>query len=262
MITGLYSAASNLDALTQQQDAIAGNIANAGVSGHKGETVVFRSFPDLLFTRRSSFIPPETSANRTTGRMGTGVGVDWAYLNFEPGILEETGVPTDLTVDGDGFFVVRTERGERLTRNSKFKITIDENRSLGTITTVEGYPLLGQRGPIQIPVDRDFKVDKSGTVAAGDQILDRIRLVTVPDKNVLKPESGALFHLEEKWADDLEPAREAAVQQGYVERSNVNTLVEMVRMIESFRNFESAARVLTALDQTLNLAVNEIGRRV
>ena len=262
MITGLYSAASNLDALTQQQDAIAGNIANAGVSGHKGETVVFRSFPDLMFSNRASFIPQETSANRTTGRMGTGVGVDWSYMNFQPGILENTGVPTDLTVDGDGFFVVRTERGERLTRNGKFKIEVDEGRKTGTITTTEGYPLLGRRGPIQIPVDQDFKVDLSGNVVAGEQVLGRIRLETVPDKNVLKPESGAMFQVEEKWRKDLEPATQADVRQGYVEKSNVNTLIEMARMIESFRNYESAARVLTALDQTLNLAVNEVGRRV
>lgn len=262
MITGLYSAASNLDALTHQQDAIAGNIANAGVSGHKGETVVFRSFPDLMFSHRSAFIPQETKANRTMGRMGTGVGVDWSYLNFEPGVLEQTGVPTDLTIDGDGFFVVRTERGERLTRSSKFQLEVDEAKGVATIVTDDRYPLLGERGPIQVPVDEEFGVDLSGTVFAGEQILDRIRLVTVPDKNVLKPESGALFQLEEKWADDLQPATNANVQQGYVEKSNVNTLVEMVRMIESFRNYESAARVLTALDQTLNLAVNEIGRRV
>ena len=77
----------------------------------------------------------------------------------------------------------------------------------------------------------------------------------------MKPETGALFHLEDRWADDLETAEDAVVQQGYIEKSNVNTLVEMARMIESFRNYESAARVLTALDQTLDLAVNEIGRR-
>ena len=260
MITGLYSASTNLDAIIHQQDAIAGNIANASVSGHKGETVVFRSFPDILFSKQAAFIPQETKANQTTGRMGTGVGVDWAYLNFEPGPMVNTGVPTDLSVDGDGFFVVRTPQGERYTRNSEFKITFDDDQTRGIITTKEGYPLLGESGPIEVQADEDFKVDLTGNVVAGDRTTDRIRLVTVPDKNVLKPESGSLFALEDRWTDDLQPAEDAVVRQGYLEKSNVNTLVEMARMIESYRNYEAASRVLTVLDRTIDQAVNDVGR--
>ena len=260
MITGLYSASTNLDAVIHQQDAIAGNIANAGVSGHKKETVVFRSFPDILFTAQSAFFPEESSANQTTGRMGTGVGVDWAYLNFEPGPTVNTGVPTDLAIDGDGFFAVETPGGERYTRNSEFKIAFTDDQTRGTLTTKEGYPLLGSKGPIEVPADQDLKVDLTGNVVAGDRTIDKIRLVTVPDKNVLLPESGSLFRLEERWQNDLKPADEAVVHQGYLEKSNVNTVLEMVRMIESFRDYESAARVLTTQDRTIDLAVNNVGR--
>ena len=262
MITGLYAASTNLDAIIHQQDAIAGNIANAGVSGHKGETVVFRSFPDILFTEQSPFIDENSRANHVTGRIGTGVGVDWSYMNFQPGPLEYTGVPTDLTLDGDGFFVVETANGERLTRNSKYTLRFDEDRNEGTLVTHEGYPILGQKGQIKIPADQDFKVDPTGGVIAGGVVLDRLQLKTVPDKNVLLPETGALFQVEEKWRSDLTDAKEATVQQGYVEKSNVNMLVEMARMMESFRNYEAAGNVITTLDRTLDLAVNEIARPV
>lgn len=262
MITGLYAAATNLDAVIHQQDAIAGNIANAGVSGHKGETVVFRSFPDILFAEKSPFVDPNSQANHVTGRIGTGVGVDWAYMNFQPGPLELTGVPTDLVLDGDGFFVVETEQGERFTRNSKYTIRFDEEGNEGTLVTHAGQPLLGEKGQIKFPADQDFKVDPFGNVVAGEVVIDRLRIETVPDKNVLLPESGALFQVEERWRDDIVKSPETTVRQGYIERSNVNMLVEMARMIESYRNYEAAGNVITTLDRTLDLAVNEIARPV
>jgi len=260
MIAGLYSATSNMDAVLHQQDTIASNIANSGVSGHKSETVVFRSFPDLLSSIPNNFVAGN-AANRTAARVGTGVGVDWAYLNFEPGPAVETGVPTDLMIDGDGYFVVDNGRGEeRYTRNSEFKIKVDPDGKMGTITTKEGYSLQGENGPIRFPADKKFTIDLTGNVAAGGQRLDKIRMISVPDNNVMLPESGATFKIEKKWWDDIQPAKEAVVRQGYLERSNVNTVLEMARMIESFRNYESAAKVITTLDRTLDQAVNDVGR--
>lgn len=260
MISGLYAASTSLDAIIHQQDAIAANLANVGVSGHKGESVVFRSFPEMKFTTQSPFVPPETRANQTTGRIGTGVGVDWAYYNFEAGPVSHTGVPTDLALDGDGFFMVETPRGNRLTRNSEFKIKFDGQTQKGSLTTTEGYPLLGRTGPIEVPADEKFEVDRVGNVVVDGRAIDKIRVVTVPDKNVLKPESGALFMLEEKFEDQLTEVPDAVVQQGYHEKSNVNMVVEMARMIESFRNYESSARVLTTLDRSLDQVVNTLGR--
>lgn len=259
MISGLYAASTNLDAVLRQQDAIASNISNAGVSGHKGKTIVFRSFPELYFSQVSSFVPAGNRENETIGRMGTGVGVDWSYMNFEPGPLQETGVPTDLTIDGDGFFVIQTPRGERYTRNSQFKLQVDP---VGTamITTQEGDPLMGQKGPITVPSDQKFEIDLRGNVVVGGQITDKIRMVEVTDRNILLPESGATFQVEDRWKQEVKPAKESVIHQGVVERSNVNTVQEMARMIESFRNYESAAKVITVLDQTLDKAVNEVGR--
>ena len=259
MISGLYAASTNLDAVIRQQDAIAGNIANAGVSGHKGKTIVFRSFPELYFSQVSPFIPPGNRDNQTVGRMGTGVGVDWSYLNFEPGPLQETKVPTDLTIDGDGFFVIQTPRGERYTRNSQFKLDVDP-QGTATITTQEGDTLMGRRGPIRFPSDRKFEVDLRGNVLVDGQVIDHIRMVEVADRNVLLPESGATFQVEDRWKQEVRPATDSVVHQGVVERSNVSTIQEMARMIESFRNYESAAKVITVLDQTLDRAVNDVGR--
>lgn len=259
MISGLYAASTNLDAVIRQQDAIASNIANAGVSGHKGKTIVFRSFPELTFQQASAFAPAGNRENDTIGRMGTGVGVDWSYMNFEPGPLVETGVPTDLSIDGDGFFVVQTPHGDRYTRNSQFKLQI-ENEGQATLTTAEGYPLLGQNGPVKVPVDKKFDVDVRGNVIVDDQIINKIRMIEVPDRNIMLPESGATFQIEPKWQGDIRPARDSVVHQGVLEKSNVSTIQEMARMIESFRNYESAAKVITVLDRTLEQAVNEVGR--
>jgi flagellar basal-body rod protein FlgG len=259
MISGLYAACSNLDAVIRQQDAIASNIANAGVSGHKGKALVFRSFPEILFTKTSPTTPAGSRSNHTIGRMGTGVGVDWGYVNFEAGPLKETGVPTDLSIDGDGFFVVQTPRGERYTRTSQFKLNVND-QGTATITTAEGYPLLGQNGPITVPSDQKFDIDLKGNVIVGGTLVDQIRLVEVSDRNVMLPESGALFQVESKWRTQVQPAASSVIHQGVVEKSNINTVLEMARMIESFRNYESAAKVITVLDRTLDQAVNEVGR--
>jgi flagellar basal-body rod protein FlgG len=262
MIAGLYAASTNMDAVIRQQDAIAGNLSNAGVSGHKGEEMVFRSFPELLFTKSSASTHSGSVSNRTIGKVGTGVGVDWSYRNFEAGPLAETGVPTDLTVDGEGFFVVKTPRGERYTRNSQFKLLIDKGGKQATFTTQEGYPLLGDKGPVQVPVDQKFDVDITGNVLVGGQPVNRLRLIEVPERNVMLPETGALFQVEDRWKSDVKPAKQSLVRQGVVEKSNVNTVVEMARMIESFRNYEAAAKVVTVLDRTLEQAANEVGRSV
>jgi len=115
-----------LDAAHDRHQALAGNIANAQVSGHKGETVVFRSFPDILFDQQSPYIDKTSQANHVTGRIGTGVGVDWSYMNFQPGPLEHTGVNTDLTIDGDGFFVVETGNGTMVNSSYTARRLIDD----------------------------------------------------------------------------------------------------------------------------------------
>lgn len=260
MISGLYAASTNLDAVIRQQDTIAYNIANAGVSGHKGKQVVFRSFPQIEFASRSPFTQPGFDDNQAIGRVGTGVGVDWAYMNFEPGPLVETGVATDLTVDGEGMFAVSTPAGERYTRSSQFKLQIDPEGGQATLTTPDGYPLVGESGPIKVPVDRDFNIDLSGNVSVDGQPINKIRVVEVADRNVLLPESASLFKVEDQWNDDVKPATESVVRQGWMEKSNVNTIVEMTRMIESFRNYESAAKVISVLDRTLELAAGSIAR--
>jgi flagellar basal-body rod protein FlgG len=262
MIAGLYAASTNLDAVIRQQDAIAYNVANAGVSGHKGKTVVFRSFPEILFSTSSPSTPPGSQSNRIIGRVGTGVGVDWSYMNFEPGPLQETGVPTDLTIDGEGFFVVQTPRGERYTRTSQFKLQTDPQSQTATLTTQEGYPLLGDKGPVVVPVDQPFEVNVRGGVMAGGQPVSKIRTVEVADRNVLLPESGALFQVEDRWKSLVQPAKSSLVRQGVVEKSNINTVVEMARMVESLRNYEAAAKVISVLDRTLAQAANEVGRSV
>ncbi|MCL2226426.1 MAG: flagellar hook-basal body protein [Oscillospiraceae bacterium] len=257
MIRGFYTAASGMMLQRRHMDVITNNLANAETTGFRRQQLVSHSFDDVLARRIGDIDDANVIGIRRfmnappVGPMTLGTQVDQLFLNFEEGRLEGTELSTDLAIVGDAFFVVQTEDGERFTRAGAFRLD-----DLGYIVDAGGHFLLGEGGPIMVGY-LDFTVNREGVVRVGDEIIDTIRTVSFEDNNSLRQQGYNLFL-------SLEPPLPAANQnqiiQGFLESSNVDIGREMVDMLTIFRVYEANQRMLTMIDETVGMAVNEIGR--
>ena len=254
MLHGIYEALSGGVAQARRLEVLTNNLANASTAGFRRDVVVFRE------------LPSRTPVSVTAGGgmpIRSFVGVAGTFTDWEGGAVRETGNPLDVALVGDGFFTVDTPQGIRYTRRGDFRI--DAN---GQLVTREGHPVLGEGGPISLQdlVDLGGKVEISteGRVVLVDPVtrteteVDRLRLVRFTDPGVLRKE-GPYFRLPPGAAGVL-PAEDVQVQQGALESSNVNPVQEMVGMLEALRAFEAYQRMIRAMDEMNQRAVNELGR--
>ncbi len=247
MIKGLYTAASGMLAGLERNDIVANNLANLTTVGYRQDKLAVGTFPSMLLNRLEAGRRPAA-----VGTAGAGVQVVEERVSFLPGPVQETGVELDLALAGDGFFVVQNAGGEAYTRQGNFSRAAD-----GTLTTSDGLPVLGERGPIVIN-GRDVRVDADGTVAVDGTVVDKLRVVDFADRRVLVKQGQALF---------LAPAGTTPtvvgspqVRQRYLEMANVNAIEAMAEMIALVRGYEAGQRAIQAQDETLDRAVNEIAR--
>lgn len=178
-----------------------------------------------------------------------------APIDTTQGALRETGRATDLALRGEGFFRVRRDGREFLTRSGAF--TLDAQRRL---TTMSGDPVLGAGGPVQLP-EGELLVRRDGAILVDGNEVDRLAVATVNDP-------GRLRHVGETYLEAPDDARarplaadEVSVEQGMLEQSNVNPIDAMVAMIAAQRAFEMGAKVLQSEDRTLDHAINKLASR-
>lgn len=248
MIRGLYIAATGMQTQQKRMDVVTNNLANAGTAGYKQDSLITRSFREELVSRLEDPAVVVTSAE--IGTLGLGIHIDEVHTSFLSGQIRETGLGTDLALAGDGFFAVQTPAGERYTRAGNFQITAD-----GTLTTVEGYPVLGQNGPIRVS-SADFSVNSAGLVtsSAGN---DQLRLVSFADNQGLRKEGNNLYA---NFSTEFTGTSGTQVRQGCLESSNVELTTQMVDMISIQRNYEINSKIIKMMDERLGRAVNDIGR--
>lgn len=281
MVRGLYTGASGMSVMQVKLDVIANNLANVDKTAFKQDTVIFKNFPELLLHRTNDdgvgWTPMGSfDLSPLVGKLGTGAEVNEIFTRFDQGPLKKTDKDTDLALNGEGFFVVQTNRGMRLTRSGAFILNAD-----GFLVTPDGFPLMGEKGPIQVN-QNNFIVRPNGEVwinaAIGNNpqdtwgkdvnawenpvLLDKlqIRVVDYPrhlDKEgnsfyVTTPESG-----EARLPD---PGKEPEVLQGYLEASNVNLVTEMVNMIEVQRMYEANQKAIMSHDTMLGTLINSVLR--
>lgn len=226
-------------------DVLTNNLANVTTTGFKRDSLLTRSFSEVLIGRIND---PETNSGGI-GTMTFGVHADDAVTSFEQGSLEPTGRAADLAIVGDGFFVVETPDGLRYTRNGNFQVN-----DQGFLCTAEGYYVRGTNGRINVG-SQGFAVDLNGniTTAAGGNA--RLQLVTFADPGVLTKAGANLF------SGPLTAANATGqVRQGWLEGSNVELGSEMVTMISVQRNYEANQRMINMINDTLQKTVNEVGR--
>lgn len=248
MLRGIYTATSGMLSLDIQMDIVANNIANCTTTAFKKDICVFRAHPRMELFRIND-IPSEY-----IGECGTGVLVDEVYTIHRQGPLTQTQNPLDFAIEGDGFFLVQRADEMLLTRAGTFIIDAE-----GYLCTRRGERVLGERGPIRVE-GREIFVSEDGSVFIkrdeAFEMVDRLRIVTVEDKRMLRKRGHTLFFTEAP----LLNAKDFVIQQGFLEGSNTEILKEMIELINVSRLYEANQRVIRDYDATLGRAIAEIPR--
>jgi flagellar basal body rod protein FlgG len=225
-MNAMTSAANALRYWERRQEVTANNLANVSTDGFKAERV----FASLL----------------------DGGPVIGTHTDRRDGTIRQTGQTTDLAIDGDGFFVVNTAGGERLTRGGSLQID-----PAGFLSDQDGNRLLGNKGAIQVG-DGKLTVDKQGTVAVNGQNVDQLRVETTPPGAALLHEGGTRFV---PGATRIAVAPDQRnVRQGFVEESNADSLGGLVDMISVQRAYAAVEKTIGVLDHVREVATSQLGK--
>jgi flagellar basal-body rod protein FlgF len=225
LISGIYNLIDG--SLTQQLrfETVANNMANINTNGFKKDIISFNEALEM------------NSISKT---------------DFMQGPVRHTGNELDVALDSKGFFKIQTGNGIRYTRDGAF--TLDEK---GTLVTLNGESVFGQNGPITIDGSK-VTIGVDGQVQVDDESVDRLMVVDFENPQLLQKEGRSRYFYsgEEKGISTVE---NVSVQQGYLESSNVNSTEEMIKMIETYRAFESVQKAIQSIDKVTDKMVNDYG---
>jgi len=282
MIRGLYTGAAGMTANQHRMDTIANNLANVNKTAFKRDTVIFKSFPELLLHRTNDngvgWMPMGSfDISPLVGKLGTGTEVNEIFTRFKQGAVRKTDKDADLALNGKGFMTVQTDRGERLTRNGAFILNKD-----GMLVNHQGFPLMGENGPIKV-ARNNFIVKPNGEVwINGDNgndpknftgrdmnqwkdpiMLDKLKIVTVDFPRHLYKDGDSFYSTTPESGDarafnNTDKVPQGEILQGFLETSNVNIVREMVSMIEVQRSYELNQKAISTHDTMLGALINQV----
>ena len=225
----IYLSMAGAKASLQRQDVLANNLANASTTGFRAELHAFRAVP----------VRGDGASTRVYALEST-IGHD-----TRPGPVQHTGRGLDVAAQGNAWFAVQALDGtEAYTRAGSLQVNAE-----GQLDTPSGLPVLGDGGPITLPLNASVEIASDGviTTQVGNgraQGAGRLKLVT-PEAALTRGDDG-LFRA----ADGELPANPAArVQGGALEGSNVSPVETMVAMIAAARQFEQQMKMLQGAEQ-------------
>lgn len=235
METAGYVTLTRQSGLLREMQVVANNVANGSTTGFRREGVIFSEF-----VRRSGTDPSLSMASGGTRE-----------VDLTEGGLARTGGTYDFAIRGDGFFMVETPQGPRLTRAGAFTPGPD-----GGLQSTDGHPLLDAGGsPVTVPAGaRSVLLGPDGTLSADGQPFARIGLWQPVDTVHLRHEGGALFD-----AGAPVPATGGQLVQGSLEESNVDPVLEVARMIEVQRAYEMGQGFLDREDERMRGMIRTLG---
>lgn len=241
----LYTAMSGARQSMDQQAVINHNLANASTPGFRAELQAMRAVPV-----QGDGLPTRTVVAATTP------GSD-----FTPGAISTTGRELDVAIDGDGWLAVQTADGEAYTRRGDLQV--DAN---GVLTSM-GRPVLGDNGPLVVPLGAQVSIGTDGTLSAlipgGEPTTrgpaGRLKLVNPEPGSLVRGDDG-LFRPSAN-ANGIAPAALEAdetvrVVSGALESSNVSVTETMVAMIDSARRYDMQMKTIESVDENAQRANN------
>ncbi len=228
-------------ALHDEMDAIATNLANLSTHGYRREGLVFAEF-----VKKTDH--PELGSLSMADARGR-------FIDLGQGELVRTGGQFDLAIEGEGFFQIETAQGPRLTRAGAFRPNQD-----GELVDFDGNRLLDAGGgPINVPVEaRQILIAPDGAMSADGQLIAQVGVFDV-NETALRREAGTLFSAGD---EAIEPAQNFSIAQGHLEDANVNPILEMARMIEVQRAYELGSQLMGAQSDLAQNAIDTLGRTV
>ncbi len=253
---GLYLAAGGALTSLYQQDVYANNLANSQTIGFKRDFVYFQQrLPARLESH--SPIDPQLMLEQLGG--GRFAMPNW--INFEQGELAPTGRPLDVAIKGEGFFVVNSGQGDgaerlRFTRDGRFML----NASGEMVMAATGMQVLNTNDePIVLQPGGEISIESTGEIIQNGEIVARLQMTAIPQQSQLKKAGDNLFHLTNTAQVSRQPAN-VALEQGFVESSTVDPVVDMNAVMNASRQAQANAKMMQYHDQLMNLAINTMGR--
>jgi flagellar basal-body rod protein FlgF len=242
---GLYLSAEGAQAQSTRLEIIANNLANVDTVGFKRELAILQA-------RYAEAIEEGVSApgSGAIDDVGGGIMVRETKTDYSPGPLRRTEQPTDVAIQGQGFFLVRKGDETFLTRAGNFSLN-----SGGELITQQGYAVLDDAGAPVVVTDTRWDISDSGVVRqrSGAQNLAIVRPQSLGDlvrvgENLFRPLS------------DPQPvaAADRGVRVGYLEMSSVQPMTEMTEMIQASRALEANVNMMKVQDEMLSGLVNRV----
>ena len=254
MNRAIYPILSGALAQERQMQVFANNMANVNTAGFKQDNQSFTSVIARvqagmpLLAHPADFgqqigIRPAGSTERVF------VAPHSVHTSFEAGRVRITGNPLDTAIEGSGFFEIKTPQGTRYTRSGMF--SLDSQRRL---VTNLGYPVMGTKGEIKIPPGL-VHVNAQGAILVDDKPVANLKIMDFPVDDMPEKHLDGLFA-----SNSARPAKNPQVQGGHIEESNVNSIGEMVKMIQSTRSYEAAQKLIQTLDHMADVSIQSVGR--
>jgi flagellar basal-body rod protein FlgF len=214
----------------------ANNIANAMTTGYKAER--------LLYSTIEAEKKGESSLQNLVAGVVTSGGTD-----FTAGNISQTGRDLDVAIEGDAFLQIQTPRGVRYTRAGN--LSLDAN---GQLVTKNGDLVVGQRGAITVPPGGELSIGEDGSLSVKGQKFDQLKLVRFENPTAALQKEGDSLFMETGNEKPLQ-ATNSSVHQGSLEGSNINSIQEMISMINNNREFES-------IQKSVTLLMNDLGKKI
>lgn len=221
-----YVALSRQAALWRQIEMVANNMANANTPAFKAEEMLLT---DQVVKTKSDATP--------FGRRVAFVRDLATLRDTREGPVTNTGAPLDVAIHGAGYFTIDTPGGQRYSREGHFRL--DEN---GMVVTSAGYPVLQQNDTpiILAPNESQVTIAGDGTVSSENGVIGTFKVVKFDNEQDLRSAGDGTYQSR----STPTPVARPSIQQGMLEESNVQPVVEMTHMMTILRNYEGVQAMI------------------
>ena len=257
MLRGLYTAHTGLRNEQNRMDILTNNLANASTVGFKKEGSTSQPFREVLAVKiKDSSVGLGTVQPIGHSRLGVKIGEN--YTDYTQGSFRITDNTYDLALAGSGFFALeytdsQGETSTKYTRAGNFTLTQE-----GYLVNNDGmYVLDTQNRRIQLDTLKDAAIDSIGSIIQDGRPVTRIQVVDFENYDYLE-KFGDTFFQPVEGATPMEGSAE--VKSGVLEMSNMSVISEMVNMIAVTRAYESNQKIMQTYDESLGIAVSQLGK--